>query len=164
LIRNIGGAGENSHVIMATHDPLVICGLGREQVQLFQRDPDTGHVSAARPAEDPKYMGVAALLRSEIYGLRSLLPPETLDKINRRRLLAARESLTETESNDLQGLDDELRAADLLQEQRDPTFREFAEAYAELQKERGLDKAVVSLDERKALRELAISVLRDVVK
>ena len=90
FLREIGGAQENSHVIMATHDPLVISGLERSQVQILQRNDDTGRIEVQQPESDPKYMGVPALLLSEVYGLRSVLPPATLELLDEKRRLAAK--------------------------------------------------------------------------
>ena len=40
-------------------------------------------------------------------------------------------------------------------------YRDFVLAYAQLQHERGLDKPVLSPEERAELHELAMSILRD---
>jgi hypothetical protein len=160
LIRDIGGAQTGSHVIMATHDPLVISGLKRSQVQILLRDEGTGRIRAEQPDSDPEYMGIPALLLSEVYGLRSILPPATMQLLEKKRSLAAKKVLTEADRRDLRDLDAKLKEADLLAENRDPMYREFVEAYAQLQHERGLDKPVLTPRERDELRELALSVLR----
>ena len=49
FLKTIGGLGENGHVIMATHDPLVICGLTREQVRIMLRDDLEVPVRSAMP-------------------------------------------------------------------------------------------------------------------
>ena len=161
FLRDIGGAHENSHVIMATHDPLVISGLDRSQVQILQRDDDTGRIEVQQPESDPKYMGVPALLLSEVYGLRSILPPATMVLLDEKRRLAAKPELSEEDRQALQRLDEKLEEADLLAENRDPMYRDFVLAYAQLQHERGLDKPVLSPEEREELHELALSILRD---
>ena len=161
FLREIGGAKENSHVIMATHDPLVISGLDRSQVQILQRDNATGRIEAQQSESDPKYMGVPALLLSEVYGLRSVLPPATMELLDEKRRLAAKPELTDEELRELQQLDKKLEEADLLAENRDPMCRDFVQAYAQLQHERGLDKPVLSPEEREELRQLALSVLRN---
>jgi len=161
FLREIGGANENSHVIMATHDPLVISGLDRSQVQILQRDDETGRIEAQQPESDPKYMGVPALLLSEVYGLRSILPPATMELLDEKRRLAAKPELTEEDRQTLQQLDKKLEEADLLAENRDPMYRDFVLAYARLQHERGLDKPVLSPEEREELHQLALSILRD---
>jgi predicted ATPase len=161
FLREIGGAHETSHVIMATHDPLVISGLDRSQVQILQRDDDTGRIEAQQPESDPKYMGVPALLLSEVYGLRSILPPATMELLDEKRRLAAKPELTDEDRQILQRLDEKLEEADLLAENRDPMYRDFVLAYAQLQHERGLDKPVLSPEEREELHELALSILRE---
>jgi hypothetical protein len=161
FLREIGGAQENSHVIMATHDPLVISGLERSQVQILHRDVETGRIEVQQPESDPKYMGVPALLLSEVYGLRSVLPPATMELLDEKRLLAAKPELTDKDRQTLHQLDEKLKEADLLAENRDPMFRDFVLAYTQLQHERGLDKPVLSSEERQELRELAMSILRD---
>ncbi len=161
LIREIGGAQTNSHVIMATHDPLVISGLDRSQVRLLVRDEGTGRIRAEQPDSDPKYMGIPALLLSEVYGLRSVLPPATMELLGRKRSLAAKENLTDPDRRELQYLDEKLKSADLLAENRDPMYRDFVQAYALLQHERGLDKPVLTPSERDELRDLASSILRE---
>jgi predicted ATPase len=161
FLREIGGAQENSHVIMATHDPLVVSGLNRAQVQILQRDDATGQITAQQPESDPKYMGVPALLLSEVYGLRSILPPATMELLDEKRRLAAKPALTEEDRQALQQLDATLEEADLLAENRDPMYRDFVLAYARLQHERGLDKPVLSPEEREELHALALSILRE---
>jgi predicted ATPase len=161
FLREIGGARENSHVIMATHDPLVISGLDRSQVQILQRDDETGRIEAQQPESDPKYMGVPALLLSEVYGLRSILPPATMELLDEKRRLAAKPELTDDDRQTLQQLDKKLEEADLLAENRDPMYRDFVIAYTRLQHERGLDKPVLSPEERHELHELALSILRE---
>ena len=51
---------------------LTISGLQRSQVQIMQRD-NQGRVFAEVQDQDPKGMGVAAILTSEMFGLRSIL-------------------------------------------------------------------------------------------
>jgi predicted ATPase len=50
FLQHIAGTQENSHIIMATHDPLVIAGLTRSQVQIMQREDETGRIFAQRPS------------------------------------------------------------------------------------------------------------------
>ena len=69
LLKRVVGQQETSHIIMATHDPLVIAGLEKAQVQIMQRDEGTGHISAVTPEQDPRGMGVAALLTSDLFRL-----------------------------------------------------------------------------------------------
>jgi deoxyribodipyrimidine photolyase len=82
-----------------------------------------------------------------------------MELLDEKRRLAAKENLTDEDRHALQQLDEKLKEADLLAENRDPMYRDFVRAYAQLQHERGLDKPVLSPEEHKKLRELALSAL-----
>jgi predicted ATPase len=159
FLRQIAGTQENSHIIMATHDPLVIAGLTRSQVQIMRRDDETGQITAEYPANDPKGMGVAGLLTSEVYGLRSELDLETLGLLDEKRELAAKESLTEQERSRLSELDERLRGLDFTTTVRDPLYKQFVEAMAEREREEGLQAPVLTKEQQERQKELARQVL-----
>jgi predicted ATPase len=133
FLREIAGTQENSHIIMATHDPLVIAGLTRSQVQIMQRE--NGRITAHCPSDDPKGMGVAGLLTSEVYGLRSELDLETMKLLDEKRALAAKATLTEEDRVRLGELDKQLRGLDFTNTVRDPMYKRFAEAMAKRERE-----------------------------
>jgi hypothetical protein len=83
-----------------------------------------------------------------------------MELLDEKRRLAAKPQLTDEDRQALQQLDEKLKEADLLAENRDPMYRDFVLAYAQIQHERGLDKPVLSPEEREELRELAMSILR----
>ena len=58
---------------MSTHNPLVIAGLERDDVRIMQRRQANGHIYVEMPRENPRGMGVAGILTSELFGLRSAL-------------------------------------------------------------------------------------------
>jgi ABC-type transport system involved in cytochrome c biogenesis ATPase subunit len=68
---------QSSQLLIATHNPLMIGGLKREQVRLLNRhDQDGKHsITADMPDEDPIGMGVDGLLQSEIFGLKRCYHP-----------------------------------------------------------------------------------------
>jgi predicted ATPase len=130
LLREVVNLGQESHLLMATHDPLVVGGLTREEVRVLVRD-DKGHVSTLVPSEDPKGMGFAGLLKSELFGLRSTLDPETAAALDRRYALAAKKTdLTAPEQEELKRLTGELEKLGFSQEFRDPYFEQFVKAMA----------------------------------
>lgn len=159
FLKDVGGAQDNSHVIMATHDPLVIAGLTRSQVQILQRDDETGHVTAEMPDKDPRGMGVAALLTSEIYGLRSQLDLPTLHDLDRKRELASKEALNPQEEEELSALTEKLGNLDFTHAVRDPQYERFVAAMAERQQAEGLQKVALSKSEQEELRRLAAEIL-----
>ncbi|MFD5512697.1 AAA family ATPase [Streptomyces sp. NPDC127051] len=131
FLSEFGGLDEGCQVLMATHDPLVVAGLLKEDVRILERHGD-GQVSAVEPLEDPQGMGVGALLTSDIYGLRSQLDLETLWKLDRKRYLSSRSDakLSADEQEELNKLGKELRHLGLLMEDRDPEFQAYLQAKA----------------------------------
>jgi predicted ATPase len=127
FLEQFGGLGESSHLLMATHDPLVVSALKRSEVRILERD-DKGTVSAIEPVENPQGMGVGNLLTSDVYGLRAQVDIATLEKIQEKRYLASRSELSIAEERRLAELADELRDLGLLVEDRDPDFQEYLRA------------------------------------
>ena len=138
FLKDIGGLSKNGHVIMATHDPLVICGLTREQVRVMLRDTPENPIRAEMPDIDPRGMGVNGLLRSELYGLRSALDIPTLEKIEERDAIRAKQKQLQTKKKDLSKndrlrliqLSDELAELGFSRDFRDPIEQQFADAMA----------------------------------
>lgn len=160
LLAAFVGDQKSSHIVMATHDPLVIAGLERQQVQLMQRDEETGRISADYPEEDPRGMGIAALLTSDIYGLRSQLDLPTLRLLDRRRELAIQEHLTHTERAELRRLNDELDGLGFTKATRDPLYESFIEAMTKAEQKEGLLEPVLTSTQQARQKELASEIVR----
>ena len=161
LLKQVVGEQGTSHIIMATHDPLVIAGLEKAQVQIMQRDEGTGHISAVTPEQDPRGMGVAALLTSDLFGLRSTLDLETLGKLDRKREIASQESLTNEELAELDKLNEELGNLDFTRSTRDPLYKPFVEAMIASGEYRPLEKPVLTPGERREQKALAERILEE---
>ena len=161
LLKQVVGEQGTSHIIMATHDPLVIAGLEKAQVQIMQRDEGTGHISAVTPEQDPRGMGVAALLTSDLFGLRSTLDLETLGKLDRKREIASQESLTNEELAELDKLNEELGNLDFTRSARDPLYKPFVEAMIASGEYRPLEKPVLTPGERREQKALAERILEE---
>jgi len=144
--------------VMATHDPLVIADLTRDQVLLFERD-DSGQVTVSSPIEDPRGQGIAGLLTSEIYGLRSQLDLTTLNLLDRKRLISTKKTLTKSERAELKDLNERLWNIDAASIVRDPFYSRWAEAYGREAAEENLLKPVLSGEELKRQEELALEIL-----
>ncbi len=138
FLKDIGGLSKNGHVIMATHDPLVISGLTRQQVRVMLRDTPEKPIRAEMPETDPQGMGINGLLRSDLYGLRSALDLPTLRKIEDRdairakqkRLQARGKNLTKKDLLKLIQLSDDLAPLGFTRDFRDPIEQQFADAMA----------------------------------
>ncbi|MFG2099682.1 AAA family ATPase [Micromonospora echinaurantiaca] len=162
MLEEHSGAGSaTSQLVMATHDPLVIAGLRREQVAILDRESSTGEVKASRPEKDPQGMGVAGLLTSDVYDLASELDKATLDKLEKRRWLAAADDLSPEEAVELANLTKELEDLDFTFTTRDPLYTEFERAMASIER---VDRPVLSREEGEKERRDALETLRQLVE
>jgi predicted ATPase len=151
-----------TQIIMATHDPLVVAGLTAPEVLLMQR-ADNGRVSASHPDDDPKGMGVAALLTSDIYGLRSALDLDTLEELDRKRELAIRDDLSATERKELADLNERLRGLDFTTTVRDPLYKPFVDAMTRVEEKLGLQVSVLTPEQQDIRRAISRDVAEEVV-
>jgi predicted ATPase len=95
-----------SQILMATHDPLVIASLVKEQVHLLKRDFRTGACKWEPASVNPRGLGFTGILTSDMFGFRSDLDRETLaDLDDRVRLIAKEDELTVSERQTLGGID-----------------------------------------------------------
>jgi predicted ATPase len=121
---------ETCHIIMSTHDPLVFAGLKRSQVRIFRRD-EKASVVVEVPDHDPRGMGVAAILTSDLFRLRTTLDPETQSDLDQQRVLAMKPSLSLDEQDELRGIEERLRGRGFNQTIRDPLYQLFLKAWTE---------------------------------
>jgi len=123
---------ENTQIIFCTHDPLVIGNMVKSQVQLFKVDPETRKTKIERPKADPRGLGVAGILISDMFDLPTTLDTETQDLINERNELLYLESegkLTSEQNDRLEELYEILNKAGFSQIFKDPLYTEFIIAY-----------------------------------
>lgn len=76
----------NTQIIIATHDPLVINGMSKEDIQIFSKNKE-GYMQVYKPTDDTMGMGIDGLLQSEYYGLKTSYDKQTSDKYQQRQLL-----------------------------------------------------------------------------
>jgi len=161
LLAEVMGDLPRSQVLMATHDPLVVAGLLREQVLLLEPGRD-GQIQAGHPERDPRGMGVAALLTSDVYGLRSQLDLETQRLLDEKRLLASAAERTKAEDARLAELADLVADVDIAATTRDPLYREFVAAMSARESPTppvGLSRS--DIEERQRIAHDIAATLRD---
>lgn len=82
---------QNAQAIIATHDPLVINGVNKDFIRIF--DKAEGRTVVRIPTVDTAGMGIDGLLQSQYYGLESTLDIETQELLEEKRnLLVKRKS------------------------------------------------------------------------
>ena len=121
----LGATGE-SQVLLTTHDPILLGSLQREQVHILRQH--VGKTLVEIPDEHPRGMGVAGLLKSELFGLSSTLDQRTLGDLQRRNELLAKEAggeLMASEREELERLKAYLTDLGFSRENRDPLYQLF---------------------------------------
>jgi predicted ATPase len=164
LLKMIVGDQQTSHIILASHDPLLVAGLNRSQVRVMRRNEETARIRAEMPEEDPKGMGVAGVLTSELFGLRSSVDLETLQKLDRKRELASKESLTSEEKQELEQISEAIANLDFTKSVRDPLYKPFVRAMVASGAYQDLKNPVLTPEEQKKQRELATQILEGLRK
>lgn len=129
----------SSQIIIATHDPVLIAGLRKENVRIMERKElqkaKDAHapeeieriITASPPAEHPQGMGVARILTSSMFGLRSILDEETVRKLEHKRELAFKNGRTDEEIAELKRLTAELQDVDMTSIIEDPLYTYFVQ-------------------------------------
>lgn len=164
LLTNVVGEQETSHVITCTHDPLVIGGLQRSQVQIFEKDEKSGKITAHSPEYDPRGMGVAALLTSELFGLTTTLDLETQKKLDKKRdlyLKSLESGITDEENEEMRLLTDELGSLDFTMTVRDPLYDKFVKA---MRSREEFKKPVLTPEERKKQDQIAQEIINEIMQ
>lgn len=113
-----------STTLMATHDPVMISGMVKEQV-LLAHSPTLNQQSFTRPRRNPRGQGVANLLCShEFFGLPSSLDKETQKLLQERLAISIKSRLTTQDKARLKALNEQLEILPGISE-RDPEFVAF---------------------------------------
>ena len=152
----------SSHILVATHDPLVIASLVKEQVHILVRDRTTGECRALPASVDPRGLGFAGILTSEMFGFRSDLDEETVAELDRRvRLVAKEERLTEAEEKELEAIDRRLAGAGFSTAFSDPYYAAFVRAWGRRHGDAMAGRQFMSRAEREEVDRIAQEVLKE---
>ncbi|KRP48579.1 AAA domain-containing protein, putative AbiEii toxin, Type IV TA system [Pseudomonas libanensis] len=104
------GKEETSHILLTTHNPLAVADLERKQVQILQmsKHADCRHIVACYPDMDPRGMGYAAIVTSDMFGIASSLDQTTQLLLEKQRVLSAKQDLSNPEQVELDTLNGKL--------------------------------------------------------
>jgi len=117
----------SSTVLIATHDPVLISGLSKEQVLISHRSNEG--LTYTQPHRNPRGQGVANVLTSEFFGLPSSLDKATQELIDERLLLAYKENpLSPVERERLQEINIKLQELGLGISYREEDYKEYEKA------------------------------------
>jgi len=150
---------EKGQLIVATHNPLMIGSLRKNQVRVLTQTEDG--ITAAEPEYDPIGIGVEGLLKSELYGLRSTLAPEVLQKLDRHYALLGKRDKAVGDQVELMRLAVELNDLGVSRTHPNPYFESFANAMARRRSPK--PQTALSREEIESQAELADEVLKEVL-
>jgi len=162
---------ETSQILMTTHDPLVIGGLTKEEIRIFQSiksiDEDGEEyqkVEAFQPDFDPKGLGVAGILTSEFFNLPSTLDQNTLDDLKERNLLISKQEITGLDSQEKSRLTElfyNLSKLGINTTDRDPLYQKFLIA---LSQREDFNLNITSAEDREKNDKIAFDILDEIIK
>jgi predicted ATPase len=156
-------ASENkSHIVLTTHNPLAIAELVKEQVQILYSETGRRTVRAENPAVDPKGMGFAGIVTSDMFGLGTSLDKATNDDLLILHQLSTQSSpLNENDRAKLLTIRQRLEGLDFNFASRDRLEQEYLRARFDLAADSDIYGAIVTpANKQKALDALVQSLLR----
>lgn len=154
-------AVDNSHIVLATHDPIVISTLKQEQIKIMKRDEDSLKVFAASPLYEPKGMGFSGILMSDMFGLRSDLDPKTLANLDEHAILLAKEERSDLEEKRYQDLQGKLDKSGFLDAYSDPYFSAFVKAWGRKHSEKLFTQTFLTDRDRQQLADMTDEILAE---
>lgn len=153
---------DNSHIVLTTHNPLAIAELVKEQVQILYREAGSRTVRAENPAVDPKGMGFAGIVTSDMFGLGTSLDKATNDDLLALHQLSTQQQpLSEVDRARLVEIRQRLEGLDFNFASRDRLEQEYLRARFDLAADGDIEGAIVTPENKqKALDALVQSLLR----
>lgn len=158
-LQRIADTGNDSQIIIATHDPLMIAGMRKQQVLVLERDGVTGRIIVEHPDMDPRGMGVSGILKSTMFGLRTTLDLPTQAKLDERFELAAKEHRSDQEDERLKQLVEELADAGFAQDFRDDNYQRYVAAVVKV---RAAGRLVLTREEIHQIDEEALAAVKKI--
>lgn len=154
-------ADRSSHIVLTTHNPLAIAELVKEQVQILYHKPGTRQVLSTNPAVDPRGMGFAGIITSDMFGLGSSLDKPTNDDLLALHKLAIQKGpLSKRDQNRLVRIRERLGDLDFNFASRDRLEQEFLRARFDLANNTSIKGPIVSPENKeKALKALVQSLI-----
>jgi predicted ATP-dependent endonuclease of OLD family len=110
IIDDVLKQSKNAQALIATHDPLVINGVSKDFIRIFERD-DEGYTKVVKPETNTEGMGIDGLLQSEYYGLKTSYDKQTTDNFIRRQKLFEKlidNKINDSERNELRRLTEQI--------------------------------------------------------
>lgn len=160
---DVVGSHKTSHVLMCTHNPLVISDLKRDNVRIMQRRGSDGYIYVETPREDPQGMGVNGILTSELFGLRTALDLTTQKKLDEQRVLAAKEVLNDEERERLGVLTAELDEMGFTLAEDDEVYAAFLKKWVEKSGAEVHEQPVLTPEQRGERERMVEEIIQELI-
>lgn len=165
LLRDVASYSTDSQVLLSTHDPLMVNGIKKEEVRLFELN-NRGNTRVYIPLEDTFGMGIDGILQSEYYGLLYTVDKSTQEKIDRRReLLIKKENgeLSREELLEYKGLTEILERTFFTKNM--PADNYYDDFLMALQKiETSKPKKQLTVEEVRERNNMILQIVKDLIK
>lgn len=122
---------DNVHIIMATHDPMVVSGLEQGQVRIFEGEGKIGEIRISEPLASPRGMGANGVLTSDMFGLETTLDEETVKLIDKHARLSAKREKSKQENEEMDKTRKDLNKYGFLAITSDALYNRFRKIYNE---------------------------------
>lgn len=130
ILNDYTGKKDHSQLIIVSHNPILISGLERNEVVILSKD--NGSITASLPDRSPKGMGVASILTSEIFGLKTALDKESYQLLREKRILDFKKVKSKKEKERLNELEEFLRPLELDYSSVDPLYSAYIKRLVEV--------------------------------
>lgn len=154
---------DSTQIILNTHDPLVIGSLKKEEVRIF-RTNQKGKLEIEEPQVDPRAMDIIGILRSELFGLPSVLSKYMQLKLNRKRYLQFKienKENTQEELDEFKRIEKEIFESGFNDSTFDPWYDRYLEA---ISTNPMFQKVEFSEEEEFELKKLSKSIIEKLTK
>ncbi len=158
FLKKVVGA-QKSHIVISTHNPLVISSLDRGQVRIMQRNNKSGEITVQTPYESPRGLGVDGILTSDLFGLRSALDIPTQHLVDERRELAVKDVLSPQEEERLAQLNEQLSDIDFSIGTRDIDYARFIKEKTTREDAAIRQQVVLTPEQQEEQRRLMLEIL-----
>lgn len=163
LIDEAVGHHDLSQLLIASHDPVAISLLHKNEVRLLEADDRSGIIDSYEPIDDPIDLGVSGVLLSELFGFQSAYAPAIADELAERdRLREKAPDLTEAESQRLASLEETLSEVDFTSVHPDRMYSLFMREMIAQQRSEIASKPALTREEALEQRALTEEIVRSI--
>lgn len=156
----------NTQAIIATHDPLVINGVPKEQIRIFTHNQSVIENNGfyfskvITPTEDTEGLGIDGLLQSEYYRLRTSYDKKATDKFLRRQELYEKlinKVISDEEKEELRSLTKEVASMQMSRNSIDFLYDDFIKVFRQTEY---FKKEYMSFDEMQERRDKIKEIIK----